>query len=103
GGFINMEMDFELYDSAIAQLQMIESVYDLNILNIEEVAKWIASKTDDEKEILSICSALNSWIMMQGTYMSQGGVKIPKNLIDIISNRVLRLKREGLTKRPKNY
>ncbi len=69
----------ELAKQANAQLMMIEKIYDLKIINRDEVAGLIASNVDNNRQILTICSSLNSWILLN---KKKGDVVVP---VDVLS------------------
>jgi hypothetical protein len=54
----------EIVEQAKAQLIMIEKIYGLKIINRDEVAGLIASNVDNNRQVLTICSSLNSWILL---------------------------------------
>jgi hypothetical protein len=54
-------------DRILAHLEIIESVYGVEILNKSRVVQWIGEITDDDKQALTIATALNTWIMMNST------------------------------------
>jgi len=54
-------------DCILAHLEIIESVYGVEILNKSRVVQWIEEITDDDKQALTIATALNTWIMMNST------------------------------------
>lgn len=49
-------------DCILAHLEIIESVYGVEILNKSRVVQWIEEITDDDKQALTIATALNTWI-----------------------------------------
>ncbi len=61
-----------------AQLMMIEKIYDLKIINRDEVAGLIASNVDNNRQVLTICSSLNSWILLN---KKKGDVVIPQEVL----------------------
>ncbi len=63
---------------AKAQLMMIEQIYDLKIINRDEVARLIASNVDNNRQVLTICSSLNSWIFLN---KKKGDVVIPQEVL----------------------
>ena len=68
-------------DRILAHLEIIESVYGVEILNKSEVVQWIEEITDNDKQALTIATALNTWIMMN----SNGpGLEIPITVIEQI-------------------
>ena len=74
---IGTHMD-EIEERAKAQLMMIEQVYALNIINRDEVARIIAEKVDNDRQVLQICSSLNSWVLLNKKH---GDVVIPNEVI----------------------
>lgn len=68
----------EIFEQAKAQLMMIEHVYGLKIINREEVAELISANVDNSRQVLTICSSLNSWILLN---KKKGEVKIPKDVL----------------------
>lgn len=68
----------ELEERAKAQLMMIEQVYGLKITNLDEVAKLIASNVDNDRQVLTICTSLNSWVLLN---KKRGNVVIPGEVL----------------------
>jgi hypothetical protein len=68
----------EIGKQANAQLMMIEKIYDLKIINRDEVAGLIASNVDNNRQVLTICSSLNSWILLN---KKKGDVIIPQQVL----------------------
>ena len=68
----------EIDEQAKAQLMMIEKIYDLKIINRDEVAGLIASNVDNNRQVLTICSSLNSWILLN---KKKGDVVIPQEVL----------------------
>lgn len=68
----------EIEERAKAQLMMIEQVYGLKITNRDEIAKLIASNVDNDRQVLTICSSLNSWILLN---KKRGNVIIPREVL----------------------
>jgi len=54
----------EIVEQAKAQLMMIEKIYGLKIMNRDEIAGHIAANVDNNRQVLTICSSLNSWILL---------------------------------------
>jgi hypothetical protein len=71
----------EIGEQAKAQLMMIEKIYDLKIINLDEVAGLIASNVDNNRQVLTICSSLNSWILLN---KKKGDVVIPQEVLSRI-------------------
>jgi hypothetical protein len=68
----------EIIEQAKAQLMMIEHIYDLKIINRDEVAGLIASNVDNNRQVLTICSSLNSWILLN---KKKGDIVIPEDVL----------------------
>jgi hypothetical protein len=68
----------EISEQAKAQLMMIEKIYDLKIINRDEVADLIISNVDNSRQVLTICSSLNSWILLN---KKEGDVVIPEEIL----------------------
>lgn len=67
----------EIVEQAKAQIMMIEQIYGLKIINRDEVAGLIAANVDNERQVLTICSSLNSWILLN---KKKGDVAIPREV-----------------------
>ena len=63
-----------------ALLDVIETMYEIRITNSEEVIEAITEKTLDEQRILTISTALNSWVAMNP--MDTGEVEIPMEVVN---------------------
>ena len=68
----------ELKQRAETQLGIIELTYSIKILNKEEIVSLIAGKLKDKRQILMVCTSLNSWIASSDI---RGDAAIP---IDIV-------------------
>lgn len=68
----------EIVEQAKAQLMMIEQIYGLKIINRDEVAGLIAANVDSNRQVLTICSSLNSWILLN---KKKGDVVIPRDVL----------------------
>jgi hypothetical protein len=68
----------DVEQQAKEQLIMIENICALKLTNRDEVARLIASKVQDESQILTICTSLSSWILLNG---KSGDVVIPHEVI----------------------
>lgn len=68
----------EIEERAKAQLMMIEQVYALRITNRDEVARLIASEVDNDRQVLTICTSLNSWVLLN---RKSGDVVIPHEVL----------------------
>jgi hypothetical protein len=72
---------YEIAEQAKAQLMMVEHIYDLKIINRDEVAGLIAANVDNNRQVLTICSSLNSWILLN---KKKGNVVIPEEVLSRI-------------------
>ncbi|HIH44000.1 MAG TPA: hypothetical protein HA257_02625 [Candidatus Methanoperedenaceae archaeon] len=77
----------EFTDRAKAQLQMIEAVYGIRITNIDTVARLIGEDADNEREVLAVCSALNSWVFFNHV---RGAVELPVNVVKSLRGKINR-------------
>lgn len=68
----------EIIEQAKAQLMMIEQIYGLKIINRDEVAGLIAANVDSNRQVLTICSSLNSWILLN---KKKEDVVIPRDVL----------------------
>ena len=68
----------ELLEKAKAQLMMIEQIYELKIKNRDEIAMLIAEHVETDRQILMICSSLNTWLVLNN---KQGDVIIPGEVL----------------------
>ena len=68
----------EIIEQAKAQLMMIEQIYGLKIINRDEVAGLIAANVDNNRQVLTICTSLNSWILLN---KKKGDVVIPHEVL----------------------
>ncbi|MCW3133311.1 MAG: hypothetical protein N2V78_03150 [Methanophagales archaeon] len=76
----------EAKDRAKALLNVIETMYEIQITNLEEVIEAIIEKTRDEQEILTICTALNSWV---ATNVFVREVEIPLEVVNELAGKIL--------------
>ncbi len=56
----------ELENQALAQLMAIEQIYGIKIENRDYVARAIGERAGDKRQVLTICTALNSWVAAKG-------------------------------------
>jgi len=68
----------EIVEQAKAQMMMIEQIYGLKIINRDELAGLIAANVDNERQVLTICSSLSSWILLN---KKKGDVVIPQEVL----------------------
>lgn len=73
-------------DRAKALLNVIETMYEIQITNLEEVIEAIIEKTLDEQEILTICTALNSWVAMN---VLGREAEIPLEVVNSLAGKIL--------------
>lgn len=62
-----------------ALLNVIETVYELKITNLEAIIEAITEKTLDSNEILTICTGINTWVALNAP--SGGHVEIPLDVV----------------------
>jgi len=74
---------------ARALLTVIENMYEIEIINLESVIVAITEKTVDEQKILTICTALNSWVAMNPNAALTGEVEIPVDVVNELAERIL--------------
>jgi mannose/fructose/N-acetylgalactosamine-specific phosphotransferase system component IIB len=74
---------------AEALLNVIENAYAIRIINIDEVVKAITEKTCDEQKILTICTALNTWVAINAGL--SGEFEIPLDVVNGFAGKVIRL------------
>jgi hypothetical protein len=68
----------KIVDRALAQIELIEKIHSIKILNKKEIVSQIAENTEDKRQVLIICTRLNTWIA--GTH-SKGDLIIPQEMI----------------------
>lgn len=78
---------------AHALLTVIESAYALEIVNREEVIETIVEKTQEEQQILSICTVLNTWVALNADV--RGRVMMPLSVLEQVAATVLGRRRES--------
>ena len=74
-------------DRIKALLNVIETMYELKIVNLEEVIEAITEKTQDEDKILTICTALNTWVALNAAL--RGEVEIPREVVNGLAGKIL--------------
>ena len=67
-------------------LSVIEAMYEVRIVNIESVIEFIISKTLDADRILTICTALNSWVALNSAPYSE--VELPLEVVEEFVRRI---------------
>ncbi|NTU99942.1 MAG: hypothetical protein HGA55_02320 [Methanoregulaceae archaeon] len=88
GGTAPGEGDHEA--EILAHIRMIEIQYQSRIVNREDIARRILSRTRDPVCILSIALSLNNWVAVTGR---TGDIDVPVAIIDRITDNAL--KRRG--------
>ncbi len=68
----------DLADQVMSQLRMIEVSHDVTIVNLANVAKIIMANINSKSEALQVCTAINTWIAINGL---QGSIAIPEPLV----------------------
>ncbi len=68
----------DLQDQVMSQLRMIEVSHDVTIANLVNVAKIIITNVSTKSEALKVCTAINTWISINGL---QGSIVIPEPLV----------------------
>ena len=68
----------DLQDQVYSELRMIEVSHDLTIKNITSVAKIILANVKNNNQALTVCTAINTWIAINGM---QGNVTVPEPLV----------------------
>ena len=79
----------EARDRARALLTMIETAYGIRIVNLDAVITAITEKTRDEQRILTISTALNTWIATNAGLSAD--VEILPDVLNGLLERVMRL------------
>jgi len=74
---------------AQALLNVIENAYAIRIINTEAVVNAITEKTCDEQKILTICTALNTWVALNAGL--SGEFEIPLDVVNGFVGKVIRL------------
>lgn len=70
--------DEELQDQVMSQLRMIEVSHDVTIANLANIAKIIIANLSTKGEALKVCTAINTWIAINGL---QGSIVVPEPLV----------------------
>jgi hypothetical protein len=68
----------ELESLALAQLMAIEQIYGMKIENRNQIARLIGDRVGDKRQVLTICTALNSWVAANGRKV----VVIPQEVLE---------------------
>ncbi len=65
---------------------MIESAYELRIVNAEAIIETVIRATCDADRILAICTALNSWVALNA--VPTGEIEIPLDMVEELISRI---------------
>ena len=65
-------------ERAEMQLRAIEMAYSIDIQNKEDIAQLIATSVKDKRQVLTVCTSLNSWIASNNI---SGGGMVPLNVV----------------------
>jgi hypothetical protein len=68
----------DVEETVRAELMVIEGVYELRILNRDEVAGLIASAVENNAQALKVCTAINTWVLIN---KKGEGVTIPDDVL----------------------
>ncbi len=71
---------------ARALLNVIETMYDIKIVNIGDVIETITARTCDERKILAVCTTLNTWVAINNEALSRE-VMIPLDVVQGLAER----------------
>ncbi len=77
----------EAEDRARGLLNVIETTYEIRIVNLETVIETITGITLDGNRVLAICTALNSWVAMDPTVQGRA-VEIPVDFVIDLAGRL---------------
>jgi mannose/fructose/N-acetylgalactosamine-specific phosphotransferase system component IIB len=70
-----------------ALLNVIETVYELKIVNLEEIINVITEQTLDANKILTICTGLNTWVALNAAL--GGVVEIPREVVNGLAEKIV--------------
>jgi hypothetical protein len=70
-----------------ALLNVIETVYELKIANLEAIIEAITEQTLDENKILTICTGLNTWVAQNAAL--GGVVEIPREVVIGLAEKIV--------------
>ena len=77
----------EAEDQARGLLNVIETLYEIRIVNLETVIETITGITLEGSRILAICTALNSWVAMDPAVQGRA-VEIPADFLIDLAGRL---------------
>ena len=77
----------EAEDQARGLLNVIETLYEIRIVNLETVIETITGITLEGSRILAICTALNSWVAMDPAVQGRA-VEIPADFVIDLAGRL---------------
>ena len=56
----------EIRERVEMQLRVIDRSYSIKVQNKEDIARIIAEKASDKRQVLGVCSSLNYWVATNG-------------------------------------
>jgi hypothetical protein len=68
-----------------AQIEILESVYGIQILNIHELISWILAEAHSDHEVYGITAALNTWLALESP---SGTIRIPEKIFRNIAEMI---------------
>jgi len=77
----------EAEDQARGLLNVIETTYEIRIVNLETVIETITGITLEGSRILAVCTALNSWVAMDPAVQGRA-VEIPADFVIDLAGRL---------------
>ena len=89
-----MHATSEAEAEAVAMLRIIESAYGIEIANKREIINAITEITEDRQTILTVFTALNTWVAMNlGSLLARGRdtVEIPAEVVSKIAEKVVQM------------
>ena len=87
-------MQSEAEEEARAMLHIIESAYGIEIANKREIINAITEITEDRQAILTVFTALNTWVAMNLSSLLARGrdtVEIPAEVVSKIAEKVVQM------------
>ena len=89
-----MHATSEAEAEAVAMLRIIESAYGIEIANKREIINAITEITEDRQAILTVFTALNTWVAMNLSSLLARGrdtVEIPAEVVSKIAEKVVQM------------
>ena len=75
----------EIEERTEMQLRVIEQSYSIKIQNKEDIARIIADKVSDKRQVLRVCTSLNYWVAANKI---KGDVVIPLDVVLMIVEKL---------------